>query len=335
MGRSISIFSGYSQKENRVTNYCLLILKIVYEENPKFLGEILSALIGGEDISNSVGVTFKQQERLSSGIPDGIIVQKALRVHIETKNWDWFYDEQLERHLDDLAGLDGSIKILLALGNFELDVKERFSRVSSLCMKKYQGSIFFAAVTFEDFLGAFKRLLLSKNVSDTISDFRQFLNEENLLPSWRDWLDVVNCAGLFDEVLSSGVYMCPTQGGSYNHDRCRFFGMYREKKIEMIAEIEAVVDVDLGSNTTIIRWNNSSRESRYYEEKAKEKVTNLRPNEASTRVFLLGKLIPTNCRKDSPGGMQQSKRYFSIERFKSPNAEDLARQLNGVLWSDL
>jgi hypothetical protein len=100
MGRPISIFSGYSQKENRVTNYCLLVLKMLYEENPKYLGEVLAGLIG-EGVSVSIGATFHQQEPMHSGIPDGIITQKSLRVHIETKNWDWFQDAQLERHLKD------------------------------------------------------------------------------------------------------------------------------------------------------------------------------------------------------------------------------------------
>jgi hypothetical protein len=35
MARAVSLFSGYSQKENRVTNYTLLVLKMLYEENPK------------------------------------------------------------------------------------------------------------------------------------------------------------------------------------------------------------------------------------------------------------------------------------------------------------
>jgi hypothetical protein len=31
MGSDITLFSGYSQKENRTTNYCLLVLKMLYE----------------------------------------------------------------------------------------------------------------------------------------------------------------------------------------------------------------------------------------------------------------------------------------------------------------
>ena len=75
---------------------------MLYEENPKYLGEVLTGLIG-EGAFVPIGATFHQQERLPSGIPDGIITQKSLRVHIETKNWDWFHDRQLESHLEDLG----------------------------------------------------------------------------------------------------------------------------------------------------------------------------------------------------------------------------------------
>jgi len=37
MTRAISLFSGYSQGENRTTNYCLLLLKMLYEENRRWI----------------------------------------------------------------------------------------------------------------------------------------------------------------------------------------------------------------------------------------------------------------------------------------------------------
>lgn len=80
MAREISLFSGYSQKENRTTNYCLLILKMIYEENPKFLGEVLSNLVD-EDLGNLVGVRFQQQKNRKSSVPDGLIFQKPFTVY--------------------------------------------------------------------------------------------------------------------------------------------------------------------------------------------------------------------------------------------------------------
>ncbi len=57
LAKNISLFSGYSQAENRTTNYCLLILKLLYEENPKLLGEAIASL-AGDEIGEVVGWSF-------------------------------------------------------------------------------------------------------------------------------------------------------------------------------------------------------------------------------------------------------------------------------------
>ena len=125
MGKTISLFSGYSQRENRTTNYCLLVLKLLYEENPRFLGEVLEALLG-ENISDHVGVQFRQQEKRLNSIPDGLIIQKPIVIYVETKNFDWFYDEQLEKHLEGLQKDAVGLKVLIALGQFENQDGTRF-----------------------------------------------------------------------------------------------------------------------------------------------------------------------------------------------------------------
>lgn len=333
MGKPISLFSGYTQLENRVTNYCLLILKMLYEENPKYLGEVLAALCG-EDFASHVGVSFRQQERKDSSVPDGLIVQQPFTIYIETKNYDWFYDEQLENHL---AALDKEVagkKVLLALGNFESDEPDRVKRVRSICDDKYRQSMVFRAVKFEDLVGSLEVTGLPKNLSDAITDFRGFLNEENLLSSWREWLNVISCNVIPDDVTKEHVYMCPAEGGAYSHDRTRFFGMYRDKRVEAIAEIKAVVDVDLQDGaSSSLKWNNTPGSPEEFKQRAKDKVSALRPTDGPTRVFLLGPLFETNFVKNSPGGMR-NKRYFNIARLEASNAIDLAVKLKDRQWSE-
>jgi hypothetical protein len=72
-------------------------------------------------------------------------------VFIETKNWDWFYDAQLETHLESLAGEPGEIKVLLALGNFDTDAAARFGRIRSICTQRYRGTILFQDVSLKTF----------------------------------------------------------------------------------------------------------------------------------------------------------------------------------------
>jgi hypothetical protein len=332
MGRSISLFSGYSQKENRTTNYCLLILKIIYEENPKFLAEILSGLVG-YDMAEVIGVKFRQQEKKTKSIPDGLISQRSFTIFIETKNFDWFYNSQLESHLTALNDEAPGIKILLALGNFERDFEDRFIDLKKLCEDKFKNKVFFSPVSFEDFVNAVDLVSLSKNISDAVKEFRAYLDEEGLLSSWQNWLDVINCSGLPEDVLDGNVYMCPAEGGAYSHGRCKYFGMYRQKTVEKIALIKAVVDVESESEAKLL-WKNVSEKTAQLLKDAREKVSNLRPGEYPTRIFLLENLHDTDFKKDSPGGMLGSKQYFDISRAKADSAEDLAKYLNGRQWSE-
>jgi hypothetical protein len=283
----------------------------------------MSTLVG-EDLGDRIGVNFRQQERKDFSLPDGLILQPAFTIYIETKNWDWFYQKQLEKHLTALNEESPGLKVLIALTNFETADREKFTSIRQLCAEKYKGSIVFEDVSFEDFLLALERLRLPKNLADGVGDFRSYLDEENLLPSWERLLDVVNCAGIPDDVLIGNVYMCPAAGGAYNHPRCKYFGMYRNKRIERVALIEAVVDVEAAGNATV-KWQTVARSKDELKKLAEAKVQQLRPEDFPTRVFLLGTLYPTDCQKDSPGGMQTSKQYFDVGHLKVDGAEQIGR----------
>lgn len=338
MGSEITIFSGYSQKENRTTNYSLLVLKKLYEENPGFLGEALSNLVD-EELGNAVGVTFRQQTKKKGSVPDGLIVQRAFSLFIETKNYDWFYDDQLERHLDALdQEAPQTVKALIALGNFESIATERFAKIEALCSAKYAGRIYFVAASFEDFVGVIRenlidRRLVSKAMADMVDDFEGYLDGEGLLPRWKYRLDVVNCSGRPTEITSDRIYICPAKGGAYNHARAQYFGMYREKAVQMIAQIEAVVEVE-ADLTSSIRWSNVRKPDAELLDRAQKAKLKLRPGDVASRVFLLGELHETKFTKPTKGGMQTSKRYFDIEAVAPKDAADLAIKLRGKTWND-
>jgi hypothetical protein len=336
MSRQITLFSGYSQRENRTTNYCLLILKMVYEENPKFLAEVLSTLVG-EELGERIGVKFRQQERKASSIPDGLILQPAFTIYIETKNVDWFHDAQLENHLAALDAETPGFKVLIALSSFEGEEGDRFQKIRGLCENKYKKCIGFERVSFEDFLQALNLPHLPKNLADAVADLRDYLDEQNLLPSWEARLDVVNCAGMPNEILTENVYMCPATGGAYNHAKCKYFGMYRRKRVQKIAVIEAVVDLE-DDDSAKVKWHTAPRCETDFVQHARaklEKIKDTRPKQYPLRVFLLGPLYDTDFRKDTPGGMFGSKRYFNVAELKAADAQDLALRLNGKTWSQL
>lgn len=333
MSENISLFSGYNSSENRTTNYCLLVLKALYEDNPKYLEEVLSALLG-DNLDELVGVTFRQQERKKSSVPDGLISQRAFTIYIETKNWDWFYDQQLEAHLEALNRENNGVKILIALGNFDNLAAGRFDRIKQLCREQYRNTIAFTALSFEKLLSACEDLEgLSKNLTDMLADFRLYLTQQGLLSSWERLLDVVNCANLPQEVIDGNVYLCPATTGHYNHSRSKFFGMYRDKQVERVAVIEAVVDLE-SPQSARVKWKNVEGNDADFIRIARRKHEQWRAGDYPTRVFLLDSLEETSFRKTTKGGMQQSKRYFDVGAMEATDARDLADKLRGKTWPE-
>jgi hypothetical protein len=71
-----------------------MILKMLYEENPKFLSEVFSNLFN-ETVASQIGVKFTQQTRKRGSIPDGEISQSPFSICLETKTSDCFRENQL------------------------------------------------------------------------------------------------------------------------------------------------------------------------------------------------------------------------------------------------
>ena len=331
MASEISLFSGYDQAENRTTNYCLLVLKMLYEENPKFLGEALSAL-AGETFGETVGVRFRQQRPIGQLVADGHIEQQPFQLYIETKRHDWFDDSKLAGEVRDIAAIHAgrSTSLLLALANFDADPTARFPLATKAGSEFDVG---FRAATFEDFLTAVHLEHISKSLSDTLNDFREYLDSQDLLPSWKTRLDVVNCATTADRIHTLGIYACPTVGGAYTHARSRYFGIYRGKRATHIADIRAVVDVS--DSDVDVLWRNSDDIPADLAEFARTQLVSWGDNLMPGRVFVLGDLHATNFEKDTPGGLFGSKRYFDISQLKVSSSVELANVLRSKTWTDL
>ncbi|BAU15161.1 hypothetical protein LEP3755_57180 [Leptolyngbya sp. NIES-3755] len=332
MSRDIRLFPTYSQRENQTTNHCLLILKMLYEENPKFLSEVLSYLLD-EEFSGIVGVKFFQQKRVKGCIPDGEIAQEPFSILIETKIGNNFGKQQLSAHLEALKKKQGR-KVLIALGNFECEEFPRNQILEEIATSAKSNDIFFACVSFEKFLQSLQLNHLPKNLADAIVDLSEYFDEENLLPSWKYRLDVVNCAQTFEQIIQQRAYICPAIGGHYNHRRSLYFGMYRSKRVEQIASIDAVIDLESDAES-MLKWKNVNLSNESLISMAQERYRSCDVRcEYPARVFVLGELHPTTFSKSSPGGMQGTKQYFDIGNLAVKDAAELATKLAGKTWDN-
>ncbi|MGD1088080.1 MAG: hypothetical protein ABR955_05070 [Verrucomicrobiota bacterium] len=155
-----------------------------------------------EEAPLRVGPLFTQQAIKSKSVPDLLVLQEAFSLYFETKIDDWFYDEQLARHVDALAKTNG-VKVLFCLSNFETDTPEdRFQHLRKEAAKR---DILVQFVSFEELLQKVRLLRLSNPLLETVDEFEQYLDRNELLPRWRYLLDVVNCGQTMDEI-EGGAY---------------------------------------------------------------------------------------------------------------------------------
>ena len=335
MSREISIFADYHQRENSLTNYCGLLMKLLYEDNPKNFEELLTTLIE-TDVNIFVGPKFSQQTKQQNSIPDLAIIQKSFSIFFETKTTDWFYKDQIERHINGFSS-DSETKILFLLSNFDTNnLEERFEEEIK---KAKKSNVIVQPITFEDFVGSIEKVSKSEYLLKLLDEFKLYLDRNGHLPKWKYLLDVVNCKGTLNEIRE-GVYMCPDTGGPYSHRRAKYFGPYANKKVSEIWEIKAIVVVDKGCTDIKIKWNNSDEKDTDLKNQAKEKIENwdyrIKENESvPLQVFLLENRVETNFIKDSSGGMQQSKKYFWDIALDCSNSNELAEKLMNKNWSEM
>jgi len=255
MSQPISLFPAYTTKENRVSNYCGLLFRLIYEERPEAFEALLTEMIGQKGrVAYQVGPQFNQQERVGGSAVDVSIRQRSFRVAIEVKNYDWFHEGQLVAHLEGFKPSTEDVALLL-LSNFEQDDYEDLSRFPRAIKVAAEKGITLGVLSFEALLELLDAIRLSPQLEAFVEEFRGFLDSQGLLPAWKYLLDVVNCASMSHEV-DAGAYICPNTGGAYSHRRARWFGMYGNKCVSRIYHIDAVVA--LSSEGEVVKWSNVS-----------------------------------------------------------------------------
>jgi hypothetical protein len=337
VSQAISLFPRYSSPENRATNYTLLVLRLLYEESPRLYQQFLDRLLG-EDAPATLP-TFLQQQKKKSSIPDGVVSQRSYALYVETKTGEWFYDEQLRRHLSALADDRAETKMLIALSPFEYGGETALMTQYKAEAAKYSG-VGFLAVSFRSVVDALPALDAGSHLGRIIEEFETYLADADLLGSWQTQLDVVNTAMWPEHVAVHQVYTCPATGGAYAHRRCRFLGGYAKKTVTHVAEILGVVRLGADGHGAV-EWKNVEIPDIELVASASDRATAAwggREFEIDRLAFVLGSPVATAFTKDTPGGMRGSRQYFELAKLPGGTPTDavsLAAALNGRHWTEV
>lgn len=146
----IHYFQRYHAKENVATANTMLLLSRLYSYSPdkffkffKFLNsEYLSEKFNPE-------IVFTLQEKSIDSVPDATITQESFKIIVETKMSDWFYEDQLIRHLNSFKNESYKFMITLAPELMAEDKKESFEKTLTEYNQKQNSKVIHINTTFE------------------------------------------------------------------------------------------------------------------------------------------------------------------------------------------
>lgn len=323
----IHYFQRYSSVENAVTNNTLHLIARIYEYSPSRASELLTEMTGQPV---EIGVEINQQSAGKASVPDGAIIQRSFKVLIESKVDAAPDPNQLLRHSDSFSREDQKILILLTrepVGQLEEKIRSQVS--------DRHPDVLFKAVTFGQVCAVVRRLFqdFEFEMRALVDDFIEYCNDAKLFDQSAHLLRIVPCGQSIAINRKHGVYFHPVDRGYTQH---RYIGIYKDKAVRAIWEVDAVFDVDYQGGQlkkTLV----SGRSTNDYDQRImaiiQDAATDCGYDVAQGHRFFCGEPVDTEYVKESPGGIQGA-RFINVKdqigEFSS--VAELAAAMRTVTW---
>lgn len=333
----VHYFQRYSQKENVVTNNTLLLFSRLYSRSPLYLESFLKDLVEMEDIE--VGVGFTQQDSSSGGsVTDDLMVQRSLKVVVETKVDAGARLDQLEKHLEAFDGEEMQVLLLLAPTEPSRSFQERLDRAVRDYNEQRRAGVLHVCATFARIIGSYENTLPEHDyeMQELLEDYKDFCAGEGLLPREEYRMRAVPCGKTLEDNYDLRVYYQPVDRSYRDH---KYLGIYKHKRVQYVGEIEVIVAADLTEDGPRVA-NGVADLTPEQRDRIEESALRAREQHgwdlaSGHRFFLVKEFYPTNFRKGSPGGMM-AHRYFDLgevlDTERLPSVEKIAERLSEETW---
>ena len=234
----IHYFQRYHSKENVATVNTMLLLSRLYSySSDKFFRFLKS-----EYFSDSFNpeIIFTLQEKSVDSVPDATITQESFKIVVETKMSDWFYNDQLLRHLNSFGDEKYKVMITLAPELMEESKKSSFDAKLKEYNEKQAHPVIHINTTFEALADAISDVLDDRDyeMQDVLSDYLNYCYNDGLIPvsdSWK-YMRMQLAGTTFDFNVSSNVYYDNAERGFRAHDT---LGLYKNKSVRAIGKVIA------------------------------------------------------------------------------------------------
>lgn len=236
----IHYFQRYHAKENVATANTMLLLSRLYSySSDKFFRFLKSELFSD---SFEPEIVFTLQEKSAKSIPDATITQESFKIVVETKMSDWFYSDQLMRHLQSFGDEKYKLMITLAPEPMEDEKLKAFE----LQLKEYNSAqkrpVIHINTTFEHLANAIQAVIDDRDyeMQEVMEDYLNYCYNDGLIPvsdAWR-YMRMQLARTTFDFNVRENVYYDNAERSFRAHE---YLGLYKDKSVRAIGKLCAMI----------------------------------------------------------------------------------------------
>lgn len=332
----IHYFQRYHTKENVATANTMLLLSRLYQySSDKFFRFLKSEFFND---SFEPEISFNLQEKSEESVPDATITQESFKIVVETKMSDWFYNDQLVKHLKSFS--DEKYKVMITLAPEIMKTKTKLEFEEHL--KDYNYERKYPAIhvntTFEKIIDAIRDVIDDRDyeMQEVLEDYLNYCYKDKLIvvsDSWKRMM--VQLSGTtFDFNVKENIYYNSIDRGFSAHD---YLGLYREKSVRSVGKVIAIItgvvkDDDVEYKAEIGELN---EERKRQIQKAIEAGRSFGHVMDNTRYFFVDKFYDTDFKKVTPRAPWGSRIFDLTEVLhtdKLPDTQGIAELLKEETW---
>ena len=284
-------------------------------------------------------IVFRLQEKSSSSVPDATITQESFKIVVETKMSDWFYTDQLERHLSSFGNEKQKVLLTLAPEYMEAEKQKIFESKLAVYNESLENPIRHINTTFEELVNRIQEVIDDRDyeMQEVVEDYLNYCYHDHLIPVSDGWKFMrVQLAGItFDFNVRENLYYDNLERGFRAH---RYLGLYKNKSVRAVGEVIAIIAGTKDQNGIVtyqVELGELTEERKMSMERAISDSKKYGYNLDSTRFFFVKQFYETDFRKSTPRAPMGT-RVFDLTTVlgstEIPDTEQLARLLSQKTW---
>lgn len=333
----IHYFQRYHKGEDVATANTMLLLSRLYTYSSNKFFQFLKEQYFS-DVRFEPEIAFVLQDKSETSVPDATITQPSFKLVIETKMTDWFYDDQLIRHLRKFHGEEYKVLITISSELMEQKKKEKFDLELKEYNEKNITNILHVNTTFELLAQGIQEVITERDyeMQDVLDDYLDYCYTDKLIVIPDSWKKMrMQLAGAtLDFNMAENMYYDNIERRFSSHD---YLSLYKQKSIRAVGKIEAII-------TGVLKDGKLDYEVEKGEltEERKEKILRaIRDGKRyeyvldSTRYFFVDKFYETDFTKATPRAPMGTRMFDLTEILhtdKLPDTKTIADLLRNENW---